>query len=57
MTRMVPSGTARITTNFFFSSSKSLTKQMCPDVASLCVDAEDALEASPKGGHRWSVAM
>lgn len=30
---------------------------MGPDVASLRVDAEDALEAGPKGGHGGSVAM
>lgn len=29
---------------------------MGPDVASFCVDAEDALEASLKGEHGWSVA-
>lgn len=30
---------------------------MCPDVASLCVYSEDALEASPEGRHGWSVSM
>lgn len=33
------------------------TKKMCPDVASLCVYSEDALEASAEGGHRRSVSM
>lgn len=30
---------------------------MGPDVASLCVDAEDAPEAGPEGGHRGPVAV
>lgn len=30
---------------------------MSPDVASLCVYSEDALEAGPEGRHGWSVAM
>lgn len=30
---------------------------MCPDVASLCVYSEDALETSPEGRHGWSVSM
>lgn len=37
--------------------SLSLTEQMGPDVASLCVDAENALEASSEGRHGWPVAM
>lgn len=37
--------------------SLSLTEQMGPDVASLCVDAENALEASSEGWHGWPVAM
>lgn len=34
-----------------------LTKQMGPDVAGFCVDAEDALEAGPEGGHGWPMAV
>lgn len=33
------------------------TQEMCPDVASLCVYSEDALETSPEGRHGWSVSM
>lgn len=36
---------------------RPLTKQVGPDVAGLCMDAEDALEASPEGGHGWPVAV
>ena len=32
-------------------------KQMGPNDASFCVDAEDILEASLKGGRGWSMAM
>lgn len=39
------------------SSPRSLTEQMGPDVASLGVDAEDAPEAGPKGGHGGPVAV
>lgn len=38
-------------------TQRPLTKQVGPDVAGLRVDAEDALEASPEGGHGWSVAV
>lgn len=30
---------------------------MCPDVASLCVYSEDALEAGPEGRHGWPVSV
>ena len=38
-------------------SFRALTKQVRPDVASLRVDAEDALEAGAEGGHGWPVAV
>lgn len=34
-----------------------LTEEVCPDVASFCVDAEDGLEASPEGVERGSMAF
>lgn len=34
-----------------------LTEKMSPDVARLCVDSEDALEARSEGWHWWPVAM
>lgn len=34
-----------------------LTEKVSPDVARLCVDSEDALEARSEGRHRWPVSV
>lgn len=34
-----------------------LTEKVSPDVACLCVDSEDTLEARSEGRHGWPVSM